>query len=94
MMRRGATDSHCLASYAARRPDQSFLRWDKMMNFKAAQIVLAAGETRLSTWTCSSQPGKAVPGVSCEKPAGLRVEAKCAFSHTGNAEAVAAARDK
>ena len=84
----------------ARRPEPSFLRWDKM-NFKAVdtQIVLGsgAGETRLEhlDMLLFVQPGKADLPVCHASLQGLRVEAKCAFlasTHAGNAEAVAEAR--
>ena len=89
-----------LGLVTARRPEPSFLRWDKM-NFKAVdtQIVLGsgAGETRLEhlDMLLFVQPGKADMPVCHASLQGLRVEAKCAFlasTHAGNAEAVAAAR--
>ena len=89
-----------LGLVTARRPEPSFLRWDKM-NFKAVdtQIVLGsgAGETRLEhmDMLLLVQPGKADLPVCHASLQGLRVEAKCAFlasTHAGNAEAVAAAR--
>jgi hypothetical protein len=89
-----------LGLVTARRPEPSFLRWDKM-NFKAVdtQIVLGsgAGETRLEhlDMLLFVQPGKADLPVCHASVQGLRVEAKCAFlasPHAGNAEAVAAAR--
>ncbi len=65
-----------LGLVTARRPEPSFLRWDKM-NFKAVdtQIVVGsgAGETRLEhmDMLLLVQPGKAdLPSVSCE-PAGI-----------------------
>ena len=84
----------------ARRPEPSFLRWDKM-NFKAAdaQILLGsgAGETRLERMDMLLlvEPGKADLRECHASLQGLRIEAKCAFvasAHGGNAEAVAAAR--
>ena len=89
-----------LGLVTARRPEPSFLRWDKM-NFKAAdtQILLGsgAGETRLEhlDMLLLVQPGKADLPECHASLQGLRVEAKCAFlasTHAGNAEAVAAAR--
>ena len=89
-----------LGLVTARRPEPSFLRWDKM-NFKAAdtQILLGsgAGETRLEhlDMLLLVQPGKADLPECHASLQGLRIEAKCAFvalAHAGNAEAVAAAR--
>ena len=89
-----------LGLVTARRPEPSFLRWDKM-NFKAAdtQILLGsgAGETRLEhmDMLLLVQPGKADLRECHASLQGLRIEAKCAFvalAHAGNAEAVAAAR--
>ena len=89
-----------LGLVAARRPEPSFLRWDKM-NFKAAdtQILLGsgAGETRLEhlDMLLLVQPRKADLPECHASLQGLRIEAKCAFvalAHAGNAEAVAAAR--
>ena len=89
-----------LGVVTARRPEPSFLRWDKM-NFKAAdtQILLGsgAGETRLEhmDMLLLVQPGKADLRECHASLQGLRIEAKCAFvasAHGGNAEAVAAAR--
>ncbi len=86
----------------ARRPEPSFLRWDKM-NFKAAdtQLLLGsgAGETRLEhmDMLLLVQPGKADLPECHARLQRLRVEAKCAFvalAHGGNAEAVAAARQE
>src|SRR6478735_5591904 len=89
-----------LGLVTARRPEPSFLRWDKM-NFKAAdtQILLGSGEgeTRLEhlDMLLLVQPRKAdLPGCHVSLQ-GLRIEAKCAFvalAHAGNAEAIAAAR--
>ena len=73
-----------LSLVTARRPEPSFLRWDKM-NFKAVdtQIVLGsgAGETRLEhmDMLLLVQPGKADLPVCHASLQGLRVEAKCAF---------------
>ena len=89
-----------LGLVTARRPEPSFLRWDKM-NFKAAdtQILLGsgAGETRLEhmDMLLLVQPRKADLPECHASLQGLRIEAKCAFvalAHAGNAEAVAAAR--
>ena len=89
-----------LGLVTARRPEPSFLRWDKM-NFKAVdtQILLGsgAGETRLEhmDMLLLVQPGKADLPECHASLQGLRIEAKCAFlasTHAGNAEAVAAAR--
>ena len=89
-----------LGLVTARRPQPSFLRWDKM-NFKAAdtQILLGsgAGETRLEhlDMLLLVQPRKADLPECHASLQGLRIEAKCAFvalAHAGNAEAVAAAR--
>ena len=89
-----------LGLVTARRPEPSFLRWDKM-NFKAAdtQILLGsgAGETRLEhlDMLLLVQPRKADLRECHASLQGLRIEAKCAFvalAHAGNAEAVAAAR--
>jgi hypothetical protein len=89
-----------LGLVTARRPEPSFLRWDKM-NFKAAdtQILLGSGvgETRLEhlDMLLLAQPGKADLPECHASLQGLRIEAKCAFvalTHGGNAEAVAAAR--
>ena len=89
-----------LGLVTARRPEPSFLRWDKM-NFKAAdtQILLGsgAGETRLEhlDMLLLVQPRKADLRECHASLQGLRIEAKCAFvalAHAGNAEAVAAAK--
>ena len=89
-----------LGLVTARRPEPSFLRWDKM-NFKAAdtQILLGSGEgeTRLEhmDMLLLVGPGKADLRECHASLQGLRIEAKCAFvalAHGGNAEAVAAAR--
>src|SRR6478672_5479983 len=89
-----------LGLVTARRPEPSFLRWDKM-NFKAVdtQILLGsgAGETRLEhlDMLLLVQPGKADLPECHASLQGLRIEAKCAFvalAHAGNAEAIAAAR--
>ena len=89
-----------LGLVTARRPEPSFLRWDKM-NFKAAdtQLLLGsgAGETRLEhmDMLLLVQPGKADLPECHARLQGLRIEAKCAFvalAHAGNAEAVAAAK--
>ena len=89
-----------LGLVTARRPEPSFLRWDKM-NFKAAdtQILLGSGasETRLEhmDMLLLVQPRKADLRECHASLPGLRIEAKCAFvalAHAGNAEAVAAAR--
>ena len=89
-----------LGLVTARRPEPSFLRWDKM-NFKAAdtQILLGSGsgETRLEhlDMLLLVQPRKADLPECHASLQGLRIEAKCAFvalAHAGNAEAVAAAR--
>ena len=89
-----------LGLVTARRPEPSFLRWDKM-NFKAAdtQILLGSGasETRLEhmDMLLLVQPRKADLRECHASLQGLRIEAKCAFvalAHAGNAEAVAAAR--
>ena len=89
-----------LGVVTARRPEPSFLRWDKM-NFKAAdtQVLLGsgAGETRLEhlDMLLLVEPGKADLRECHASLQGLRIEAKCAFvasAHGGNAEAVAAAR--
>src|SRR6478672_831373 len=89
-----------LGLVTARRPQPSFLRWDKM-NFKAAdtQVLLGsgAGETRLEhlDMLLLVQPRKADLRDCHARVQGLRIEAKCAFvalAHAGNAEAVAAAK--
>ncbi|MGC1322264.1 MAG: hypothetical protein WA849_08780 [Candidatus Udaeobacter sp.] len=89
-----------LGLVTARRPEPSFLRWDKM-NFKAAdtQLLLGsgAGETRLEhmDMLLLVQPRKADLLECHASLQGLRIEAKCAFvalAHAGNADAVAAAR--
>src|SRR6476660_1679832 len=89
-----------LGLVTARRPEPSFLRWDKM-NFKTAdtQILLGsgAGETKLEhlDMLLLVQPGKADLPECHASLQGLRIEAKCAFvalAHAGNPEAVAAAR--
>jgi hypothetical protein len=89
-----------LGLVTARRPEPSFLRWDKM-NFKTAdtQILLGsgAGETKLEhlDMLLLVQPGKADLPECHASLQGLRIEAKCAFvalAHAGNAEAIAAAR--
>jgi hypothetical protein len=89
-----------LGLVTARRPQPSFLRWDKM-NFKAAdtQVLLGsgAGETRLEhlDMLLLVQPRKADLRDCHASVQGLRIEAKCAFvalAHAGNAEAVAAAK--
>ena len=89
-----------LGLVTAKRPERSFLRWDKM-NFKAVdtQILLGsgAGETRLQhlDMLLLVQPGKADLPECRANLQGLRIEAKCTFvalTHAGNAEAVAAAR--
>jgi hypothetical protein len=89
-----------LGLVTARRPERSFLRWDKM-NFKAVdtQILLGsgAGETRLEhlDMLLLVQPRKADLPECHASLHGLRIEAKCAFvalAHAGNAEAVAAAK--
>ncbi len=89
-----------LGLVTARRPEPSFLRWDKM-NFKAAdtQLLLGTGasETTLEHMDILLlvEPGKADLRECHADLEGLRIEAKCAFvasAHGGSAEAVAAAR--